>query len=225
MSQSVKIAPSILAADFARLGDEIRAAEAAGADLIHVDVMDGRFVPNITMGPVVVKSIRPVTDLPLDVHLMTVEPERHFEALAAAGASALTFHVEATPHHHGAVQLIHDLGLKAGVSLNPGTPASALEAILPFVDLVLVMTVNPGFGGQTFIPASVGKIKTIRAMLDAIDSPAGLYVDGGIGTSTAQQVVSAGADVLIAGSSVFGSDDVAAAIRALKDAARSRQPS
>ncbi|HOA23512.1 MAG: ribulose-phosphate 3-epimerase [Aggregatilineales bacterium] len=225
MSRNVKIAPSILAADFARLGDEIRAAEAAGADLIHVDVMDGNFVPNITMGPVVVKSIRPVTDLPLDVHLMIAEPDRYLEDFAKAGADALTFHVEATPHLHRTVQLIHNLGLKAGVAINPGTPASALEAILPFVDIVLVMTVNPGFGGQTFIEQSVGKIARVRAMLDEIGSPANLLVDGGIDANTAGRVVAAGADTLIAGSSVFGRGDVGAAIRALKDAARSHQPS
>ncbi|NLH06539.1 MAG: ribulose-phosphate 3-epimerase, partial [Chloroflexi bacterium] len=217
--------PSILAADFARLGDEIRAAEAAGADLIHVDVMDGNFVPNITMGPVVVTSIRPVTDLPLDVHLMIAEPDRYLEDFAKAGADALTFHVEATPHLHRTVQLIHNLGLKAGVAINPGTPASALEAILPFVDIVLVMTVNPGFGGQTFIEQSVGKIARVRAMLDEIGSPANLLVDGGIDANTAGRVVAAGADTLIAGSSVFGRGDVGAAIRALKDAARSHQPS
>src|SRR5690606_16511736 len=225
MSRNVKIAPSILAADFARLGDEIRAAKAAGADLIHVDVMDGNFVPNITMGPVVVKSIRPVTDLPLDVHLMIAEPDRYLEDFAKAGADALTFHVEATPHLHRTVQLIHNLGLKAGVAINPGTPASALEAILPFVDIVLVMTVNPGFGGQTFIEQSVGKIARVRAMLDEIGSPANLLVDGGIDANTAGRVVAAGADTLIAGSSVFGRGDVGAAIRALKDAARSHQPS
>jgi len=225
MSRNVKIAPSILAADFARLGDEIRAAEAAGADLIHVDVMDGNFVPNITMGPVVVKSIRPVTDLPLDVHLMIAEPDRYLEDFAKAGADALTFHVEATPHLHRTVQLIHNLGLKAGVAINPGTPASALEAILPFVDIVLVMTVNPGFGGQTFIEQSVGKIARVRAMLDEIGSPANLLVDGGIDANTAGRVVAAGADTLIAGSSVFGRGDGGAAIRALKDAARSHQPS
>ncbi|HQE19022.1 MAG TPA: ribulose-phosphate 3-epimerase [Aggregatilineales bacterium] len=225
MSRNVKIAPSILAADFARLGDEIRAAEAAGADLIHVDVMDGNFVPNITMGPVVVKSIRPVTDLPLDVHLMIAEPDRYLEDFAKAGADALTFHVEATPHLHRTVQLIHNLGLKAGVAINPGTPASALEAILPFVDIVLVMTVNPGFGGQTFIEQSVGKIARVSAMLDEIGSPANLLVDGGIDANTAGRVVAAGADTLIAGSSVFGRGDVGAAIRALKDAARSHQPS
>lgn len=225
MSRNVKIAPSILAADFARLGDEIRAAEAAGADLIHVDVMDGNFVPNITMGPVVVKSIRPVTDLPLDVHLMIAEPEHFLEDFAAAGADALTFHVEATPHLHRTVQLIHNLGLKAGVALNPGTPAGALEAILPFVDIVLLMTVNPGFGGQTFIEQSVRKIAKVRAMLDEIEFPASLLVDGGIDPSTTGRVVAAGADTLIAGSSVFGRGDVGAAIRALKDAARNRQPS
>jgi len=177
------------------------------------------------MGPVVVKSIRPVTDLPLDVHLMIAEPDRYLEDFAKAGADALTFHVEATPHLHRTVQLIHNLGLKAGVAINPGTPASALEAILPFVDIVLVMTVNPGFGGQTFIEQSVGKIARVRAMLDEIGSPANLLVDGGIDANTAGRVVAAGADTLIAGSSVFGRGDVGAAIRALKDAARSHQPS
>lgn len=225
MSRSIKIAPSILAADFARLGEAVRAAEAAGADQIHVDVMDGHFVPNLSMGPGVVKSIRPVTDLPLDVHLMIDEPQRYLDAFAEAGASALTVHIEAAPHIHRAIQHIHSLGLRAGVSLNPGTPASALSEIIPYVDLVLVMSVNPGFGGQTFIERSLAKITEVRAMLDAVGSAADISVDGGVVPQNAGQIVAAGANMLVAGSAVFGADDVSAAVMALREAARSRLPS
>lgn len=219
MSPTVSIAPSILAADFSRLAEQIQAAEAAGADQIHVDVMDGQFVPNITMGPLVVNSIRPVTKLPLDVHLMVDRPERFLEDFARAGADWLTIHIEATPHTHYAIQMIRDLGLRAGITLNPGTPPSALSGILPYVDLVLVMSVNPGWGGQSFIERSLQRIAEVRAMLDEIGSTADLSVDGGIGPGNAGQVVAAGANMLVAGSSVFGQSDIGAAVRALRDAA------
>jgi ribulose-phosphate 3-epimerase len=200
----IKIAPSILAADFSRLGEQVLRAEAAGADYIHVDVMDGHFVPNITMGPMVVKAVRQVTGLPLDVHLMIESPERYLADFAAAGADNLTVHVETCPHLHRTVQQIKELGCRAGVTLNPATPVSSLEEILPYVDLVLVLTVNPGFGGQMFIEGVLPKIKRVRAMLDEIGSPAELEVDGGIGPTTAPLVVHAGADVLVAGSATFG---------------------
>ncbi len=202
---SIKIAPSILSADFARLGDEVRAAEEAGVDYIHVDVMDGHFVPNITIGPLIVKALRPITPLPLDVHLMIENPERYLEDFVEAGADILTVHVETCPHLHRTIQQIKSLGIKAGVTLNPATPLSTLEEILPAVDLVLIMSVNPGFGGQSYIPGSTAKIARLRAMLDAIGSEADLEVDGGINPTTIQQAVEAGATVLVAGSAIFNS--------------------
>ena len=195
---AIKIAPSILSADFARLGDQVKAAEAAGVDYIHVDVMDGHFVPNITIGPLVVKALRPITRLPLDVHLMIEQPERYLADFAAAGADILTVHVETCPHLHRTIQQIKELGVRAGVTLNPATPLNTLEEILPDVDLVLIMSVNPGFGGQSYIPASSAKIARLRAMLDAIDSPADLEVDGGVNVETITEVVAAGATVLVA---------------------------
>ena len=192
---AIKIAPSILSADFARLGDQVKAAEAAGVDYIHVDVMDGHFVPNITIGPLVVKALRPITRLPLDVHLMIEQPERYLADFAAAGADILTVHVETCPHLHRTIQQIKELGVRAGVTLNPATPLNTLEEILPDVDLVLIMSVNPGFGGQSYIPASSAKIARLRAMLDAIDSPADLEVDGGVNVETITEVVAAGAAV------------------------------
>jgi ribulose-phosphate 3-epimerase len=198
-----KIAPSILSADFARLGEQVGEAEAAGADWIHVDVMDGHFVPNITIGPPVVRALRSVTDLPLDVHLMIEEPERYLADFARAGADRLTVHVETCPHLHRTIQHIKGLGIKAGVTLNPATPLLSLEEILPQVDLVLVMSVNPGFGGQSYIPSSTAKIARLRAMLDGIGSRAELEVDGGINLSTVAAVVEAGATVLVAGSAIF----------------------
>jgi len=197
------IAPSILSADFTRLGADIAACEAAGADWIHVDVMDGRFVPNITMGPVVVEACRRATKLPLDVHLMIVEPERHIEAFAKAGATRIIVHVETCPHLHRTLQHIKSLGCAAGVTLNPGTPAVAIQPALGLADQALVMSVNPGFSGQSFIPESVEKIRQIRAMLDEIRSPARLEVDGGIAPETLPQVRGAGADVFVSGSFVF----------------------
>jgi ribulose-phosphate 3-epimerase len=220
-----KIAPSILSADFAHLARAIAEAEAGGADWIHVDVMDGQFVPNITIGPPVVGAIRRVTALPLDVHLMIVQPERYLDDFAAAGADRLTVHVEATPHVHRAIQQIHALGKRAGVAINPGTPVSAVDDLLAEVDLVLVMSVNPGFGGQAFIPRALDKLARCRAMLTARGLTAELEVDGGIGPENADRVVAAGATVLVAGSAVYGAaDGVAAAIAAIRAAGeRGRQ--
>lgn len=198
-----KIAPSILAADFARLGEQVKAAEAAGADWIHVDVMDGHFVPNITIGPLIVKALRPVTSLPLDVHLMIEQPGRYLADFAEAGADRITVHVETCPHLHRTIQQIKESGLRAGVTLNPATPLSTLEEILPAVDLVLIMSVNPGFGGQSYIPGSTARISRLRAMLDGIGSEAELEVDGGVNTETIREVVEAGATVLVIGSAIF----------------------
>jgi ribulose-phosphate 3-epimerase len=203
MSSAVKMAPSILAADFARLGEQVRAAEAAGADRIHVDVMDGHFVPNLSMGPEVVKALRPVTRLPLEVHLMIEEPIRFLDAFAEAGADSLLVHVENAANLHRTVQHIGALGKKAGVVLNPATPPLACAEILPNVGLVLVMTVNPGFGGQKFIPTTLGKLRRLRQMIDQSRADIELEVDGGIDAETAPQTVEAGARVLVAGSAVF----------------------
>ncbi|HZY41020.1 MAG TPA: ribulose-phosphate 3-epimerase [Anaerolineae bacterium] len=219
MSHPVKIAPSILAADFARLGSQVAEAEAAGADWIHVDVMDGRFVPNITIGPLVVEAVRRSTRLPLDVHLMIVEPEKYIEAFVAAGADRLTVHTETCPHLHRTVQQIRDAGARPGVVINPATPLSAVEEVLADIDLLLLMSVNPGFGGQKFIEASVGRIARARQMLDRAGSRAEIEVDGGIDVHTTPRVVAAGATVLVAGNAVFRQPaGVAAAIRALRQA-------
>jgi len=213
----IKIAPSILSADFARLGQQVAATEAAGADYIHVDVMDGHFVPNLTIGPLVVEAVRRATRLPLDVHLMIEAPEKYIEAFAKAGADILTVHVETCPHLHRTVQQIKATGRRAGVSLNPATPASALEEILEEVDLVLVMTVNPGFGGQTFIERGVHKVHQLRHMLDQRAAPAELEVDGGITASNAGRVVRAGATTLVAGSAIYGAaDGIEAALARLR---------
>ncbi len=203
MQQAVRVAPSILAADFSCLGDEVRAVSAAGADFIHVDVMDGHFVPNITIGPEVVKALRPHTTLPFDVHLMIAPVDPYVAAFADAGADIITAHVEAGPHIHRTLQLVKSLGKRAGVSLNPGTPAESVRHLLELVDLVLVMTVNPGFGGQSFITAQLDKIAAIRRMIDASGRTIDLEVDGGINAETAEAVVSAGADLLVAGSATF----------------------
>lgn len=199
----IKIAPSILSADFARLGEHVTEAETGGADWIHVDVMDGHFVPNITIGPLIVRALRPVTTLPLDVHLMIEQPERYIPDFADAGANCITVHVETCPHLHRTVQQIKELGVLAGVTLNPATPLSTLTEILPDVDLVLIMSVNPGFGGQSYIPGSTAKIARLRQMLDDIGSAAEIEVDGGVNTTTIREVVKAGATVLVAGSAVF----------------------
>jgi ribulose-phosphate 3-epimerase len=215
-----KIAPSILSADFCRLGDEVRAVEAAGADYIHVDVMDGQFVPNITIGPPVVASLRKVTDLPLDVHLMIADPDRYIPDFAAAGADIIVVHAEACTHLHRSIQLIRSLGKRPGVSLNPATPLNLLEYVLADLDLVLLMTVNPGFGGQSFIEACIPKIQALRAMLDKRGIEAELEVDGGVKTDNIARISHAGADVFVAGSAVFGSSDYGATIAALKQQAR-----
>jgi ribulose-phosphate 3-epimerase len=199
----IKIAPSILSADFARLGEQVKDAETAGVDYIHVDVMDGHFVPNITIGPLIVKALRPVTDLPLDVHLMIENPELYLADFAKAGADIITVHVETCPHLHRTIQQIRELGVKPGVTLNPATPLSTLDEILPEVDLVLIMSVNPGFGGQSYIRSCTDKITRLRMMLDRIGSKAELEVDGGVNTSTIAEVVRAGADVLVAGSAIY----------------------
>ena len=216
---SVRIAPSLLSADFAALGDAVRAVERGGADLIHVDVMDGHFVPNITIGPLVVRAIRRIATVPLDVHLMINDPDRFVEAFAEAGASCLTVHVEAATHLDRTLSYIKSLGLKAGIALNPGTPVSTLEEVVSIVDLVLVMSVNPGFGAQTFIPRSVDKIRAVRTMLDGQGGSAAIEVDGGIDLQTAGSVVEAGVDILVAGNAVFATPDPAAATRALRAAA------
>ncbi|MBK7897398.1 MAG: ribulose-phosphate 3-epimerase [Candidatus Promineifilaceae bacterium] len=200
------LAPSILSADFARLGEQVRQAVTAGARYIHVDVMDGRFVPNITIGPLVVKALRPLaTELGavLDVHLMIENPDKYIADFAQAGADIITVHVETCPHLHRTIQSIHEQGAKAGVTLNPATPLVTLEEILPDVELVLIMSVNPGFGGQSYIPASTDKIRRLRQMLDAIGSTADLEVDGGIKPHNAAEIYAAGANVLVAGSAVF----------------------
>jgi len=215
-----KIAPSILSADFSRLGDEVRAVDKAGADYIHVDVMDGHFVPNITIGPLVVDAVRKVTKLPLDVHLMIADPDRYIPDFAAAGADIIVVHAEATNHLHRTIQLIRSLGKKAGASLNPATPLNCLEYVLDELDLVLLMTVNPGFGGQSFIEACIPKIHALRGMLDKRGLEAELEVDGGVKTDNIARISHAGADVFVAGSAVFGSPDYAATIAALKGQAK-----
>ena len=222
--QAIRLAPSILAADFANLGAEIAAATRGGADQIHVDVMDGHFVPNITIGVPVVKSLRRATDLPLDVHLMITDPDRYLEAFIDAGAGMVSVHVEVLPHLHRTVTQIKKLGAKAGVVLNPSTPVSAIEEIAADVDFVLVMSVNPGFGGQVFIQHSLRKIAAVRALLDRAGNAAPIEVDGGVDLTTVESVVKAGARWLVAGHAIFGSDDVARAARAIKDKALAALP-
>jgi len=215
----LQIAPSLLSADFAKLGEAIAQAERGGADMIHVDIMDGHFVPNLTMGPPVVKSLKRVAHVPLDVHLMIEDPDRYAEAFVDAGAASLTVHVEAVVHLHRTIQLVKSLGVKACVALNPATPVNALEEIAADVDYVLVMTVNPGFGGQTFIPRSTSKVRAVRQLLRSAGSTAPIEVDGGIDVHTAPGIVAAGDDFLVAGNAIFGTADPERAARELKAAA------
>ncbi len=212
----VRIAPSILSADFGRLAEEVQAAEAAGADLIHVDVMDGRFVPNLTIGPVVVEAVRKATKLPLDVHLMIVEPERYVEDFRKAGADAITVHAEACPHLHRTLQQIRGTGAKASVALNPATPLSAVEWVLEDLSMVLLMSVNPGFGGQSYIPQVTRKVRELHEILQAARLEVDIEVDGGIKPENIADVAAAGANVFVAGSAVFDSPDYTAAVRNLR---------
>jgi ribulose-phosphate 3-epimerase len=216
---NIRLAPSILSADFANLGSEIAAAERGGADLIHADVMDGHFVPNITIGPPVVRAIKRVATVPLDVHLMIDEPDRYIDDFVDAGAAMISVHVEVLPHLHRTLAHIKNRGAKAGVVLNPSTPVVSIENIASDVDFVLVMSVNPGFGGQSFIPRSVDKIRAVRALLDAAGNTAPIEVDGGIDLNTVGLVVSAGAELLVAGQAIFGGGQPEQAVRALKEAA------
>ena len=221
---SVRIAPSILSADFAALGTAVAAAEAGGADLIHVDVMDGHFVPNLTIGPPVVAALRRVATVPLDVHLMIADPDRYVDRFAEAGAAALSVHVEAAPHLHRTLGHIRSHGIRAGVVLNPATAVSTLSEVAADVDFVLVMTVNPGFGGQSFIPGSDSKISRVRQLLDEAGNRAPVEVDGGVDCGNAARIVDAGAEILVAGAAVFGAPDVPAAVRALRTAANAPAP-
>ncbi len=223
MAHPIRVAPSILSADFGRLADEVRAIETAGADVVHVDVMDGRFVPNITIGPLVVEAVRKVTKLTVDAHLMSVEPERYVEAFAKAGADLVSVHAEVSPHLHRTLQAIRNAGARPAVALNPSTPLSAVEWVLGDCEMVLVMTVNPGFGGQRYIEACTRKVSELRALADRLNPALEIEVDGGVKPETAATVAAAGANVLVAGTAVFGQKDyrqAVAAIRAAADATR-----
>lgn len=215
----MKIAPSILSADFGHLADGIQAVERGGADWIHVDVMDGHFVPNITIGPLIVEAARRATDLPLDVHLMIADPDRYIEEFVRAGAAVVTVHQEACPHLHRTLQRIRELGARAGVAVNPATPVESIRDVLPQVDLLLIMSVNPGFGGQAYVPASTSKLARARAMIEDMNSSALLQVDGGVVADNAREIVAAGADVLVAGSAVYGHPEgPGAGVQAIRDA-------
>ena len=216
MTNTIKIAPSILSADFSRLGDEIIKIEQAGADWIHIDIMDGHFVPNLTFGPPVVASIRKMSKLPFDVHLMVTNPQDLIEPFAAAGADIITVHAETAPHLHRLLQTIKAQGKKAGVSVNPSTPLTAVEEVLADVDMVLLMSVNPGFGGQQFIPSTIHKISRLKDMLATRKLSVDIQVDGGINTVTAPQAIAAGANILVAGSSVYGAADTSQAIKSIR---------
>ncbi|WP_319402898.1 ribulose-phosphate 3-epimerase [uncultured Anaeromusa sp.] len=218
MKQTVRIAPSILSADFSKLGEEVAAIEAAGADWVHIDVMDGHFVPNLTFGAPVVSCLRKVTKMPFDVHLMVEAPQNYIADFAKAGADILTIHLETAPHLHRVIQEIKEAGLKAAVSLNPSTPLCLLEEILPDLDMVLLMSVNPGFGGQAFIPSSLEKVRKLRQMLDAKGLKTDIQVDGGVTPDNAAQLIAAGATVLVAGSAVYKAPDMANAIHSLRGA-------
>ena len=218
MKQTVRIAPSILSADFSKLGEEVAAIEAAGADWVHIDVMDGHFVPNLTFGAPVVSCLRKVTKMPFDVHLMVEAPQNYIADFAKAGADILTVHLETAPHLHRVIQAIKEAGLKAAVSLNPSTPLCLLEEILPDLDMVLLMSVNPGFGGQAFIPSSLEKVRKLRKMLDAKGLKTDIQVDGGVTPDNAAQLIAAGATVLVAGSAVYKAPDMANAIHSLRGA-------
>jgi ribulose-phosphate 3-epimerase len=219
MALPIRIAPSILSADFGRLAEEVRAAEAAGADWIHVDVMDGRFVPNLTIGPLVVEAVRRATRLPIDCHLMIVEPERYVEAFAKAGADVISVHAEASPHLHRTLQVIRGAGARPAVALNPATGLEAVEYVLGDCEMVLLMTVNPGFGGQRYIEACTGKVRRLRAMADARGQALEIQVDGGIKAETVGPVAAAGANVFVAGTAVYGQPDYRQAIADIRDAA------
>ncbi|MEH6940499.1 ribulose-phosphate 3-epimerase [Bacillus sp. JJ722] len=212
----VKIAPSILSADFAKLGEEIKDVELGGADYIHVDVMDGHFVPNITIGPLIVEAIRPITKLPLDVHLMIENPDTYIEAFANAGADYITVHVEACKHLHRTISLIKSLGVKAGVVLNPATPVSTIQHVIKDIDMVLLMSVNPGFGGQSFIPEVLPKIRSVKEMADQFNPTLEIEIDGGVNVETAKLCIEAGANVLVAGSAVYNQSDRKKAIEAIR---------
>ncbi len=222
--QTHGIAPSILSADFARLGEEIDAVAKAGADIIHVDVMDGHFVPNITIGPLVVKAVRKITDLPLDVHLMIANPDQYLEDFAAAGADWITVHVEACNHLHRTIAKIKELGKKAGAVLNPATPLDTLDYVIGDVDLVMLMSVNPGFGGQSFIPTVLDKIKKLKKTITEQGLATGIEVDGGVGLNTLKSVAEAGANIFVAGSAIFGTDDYADTIASMKEILKKIEP-
>jgi ribulose-phosphate 3-epimerase len=219
MAPPIRIAPSVLSADFGRLAEEVRAAEAAGADWIHLDVMDGRFVPNITVGPLVVEAVRRATELPIDAHLMIVEPEKYVEAFARAGADLVCVHAEVSPHLHRTLQAIRAAGARPAVALDPSTPLEAVEWVLGDLDMVLLMSVNPGFGGQSYIPAVTEKVRRLRRMADERGLALEIQVDGGIKPSTVAAVAAAGANVLVAGTAVFGAPDYRSAIRDLRETA------